>query len=192
MLKNDLKAAIALLGLATLPLFAQADSESMSPQPMDAKMNSKQSSYMAGEKVKEGQIPGAYSQNAGYVCDGGWDVYVTGDYIYWDWVQDEGMSVGFTGASVFSGFDFGLEPTTITPGYASGFQVGLWFSMKGMDDWNFYGEYTWYKNQASQSFEAVSSAKTPAVTADFAGSADISFAYNNADFLLQRHFYFGK
>ncbi len=208
MLKKDLKTAIAMLGLVALPLFAQAssvedsvhallaDSDSMtsgsdmmSQQPMEAKSSSKQS-YMSGEKVKEGQLPGAYSQNAGYFCDDGWDVYVTGDYIYWDWVQDEGMSVGFNGLSVFSGFDFNLTPTTITPGYASGFQVGLGFNMKGMDDWNFYGEYTWYKNQASESFDAVKT--SPAITTDFAGSADISFAYNNADFSLQRHFYFGK
>lgn len=186
MLKRDLKAALAALGIVGIPLCVQADQSTDSPQEMQ------ESTYKPGEVVNPGQLPGAYNQSASYICDDGWDVYVTGDYIYWDWVQDEGMSVGFNGLTGFTSLNLNLTPAVITPGYASGFQVGLGLSMKGMDDWNFYGEYTWYKNNASDSFDVFGNTTTPAVTANFSGTTDISLAYNNADFLLQRRFYFGR
>ena len=84
------------------------------------------------------------------------------------------------------------HPNTILPGYASGFQVGLGFNMKGMDDWNFYGEYTWYKNSGSDSSVIAGTIAPLSTTVDALLSRSASIAYNNADFLLQRNFYFGK
>ena len=46
------------------------------------------------------------------------------------------------------------EKLYINPSYKPGFQVGMGFAMKGMDDWNLYAEYTWYKNTASNSSSA--------------------------------------
>lgn len=186
MLKNELKAALAIMGTVFVPLFAQAD------QPMSTSQGQQQQpGYVSGEKIQAGQLPGGYNQSADYMCDNGWDVYLTGDYIWWDWVQDNAMSVGFNGLTGGS-LSFDATPANITPGYASGFQVGMGFNMHGMDDWNFYGEYTWYKNSGSRSNVVDFTSAAGLSSVDMTASADIHIKYSNADFLLQRPFYFGK
>lgn len=183
MLKNELKAALAVLGTMCVPFTVQAD------QSMDTTQAPQQPGYVSGEMVRAGQLPGAYNQSATYMCDSGWDVFVTGDYIWWDWAQDEGLQGGRTTIRGLDNFEF--SPKNITPGYASGFQVGLGFNMHGMDDWNFYTEYTWYKNSGSGSgslyLDEGVILQIPA-----ADSIHVNMHYNNLDFLLQRPFYFGK
>ncbi len=183
MLKNELKAALAIMGTVFVPLFAQAD------QPMSTSQGQQQPGYVSGEKIQAGQLPGAYNQSADYMCDNGWDIFLTGDYIWWNWSQDVGTSVGFNGV-IGSSLNVNLTPDLVTPGYASGFQVGLGFNMHGMDDWNFYGEYTWYKNSGSKS-NSVDIANDLG-SASLSGSGNRHIKYSNADFLLQRPFYFGK
>jgi hypothetical protein len=188
MLRNELKAALAILGTVCVPMFAQTD-QSMS----DSRgQQQQQPGYVSGDAIKAGQLPGGYNQSAAIMCDDGWDVFVSADYIWWNWSQDRGMNLGFAGLGAFTSADVSLHPNTTNPGYASGFQVGLGFVMKGMDDWNFYGEYTWYKNSASNSNAVAGTLPNALLTANLTGSSDISIAYNNADFLLQRSFYFGK
>jgi hypothetical protein len=153
MLKKELKVALALMG-TIVPFAAQAD------QPMAASPSPKaQPSYAAGEAMEGDAVHGAYNQSASYVIADGWDAYLTADYIYWHLVR-EGDGVE-------------LESS-----YKSGFQVGLGLAMKGMDDWNMYGEYTWYQNNAGD---------------DSSSENDRNkFHYNDAFLELQRPFYFGK
>jgi len=184
MLKNELKAALAILGTVFVPVVAQADQAMSSNQ-------GQQPGYTPGEAIKAGQLPGGYSQSATYLVDNAWDVFLTADWIYWDWAQDGSMGGGFSGLSG-SSLDFELHPNKIYPGYTSGFQVGLGFNMHGMDDWNFYGEYTWYQNSGNQTSSGSLSVIDPLVSTDFDLSRHISLKYSNADFLLARPFYFGK
>lgn len=203
MLKNELKAALAILGTVFVPVFAHAD------QSMNASgQQMQQPGYVSGEKIKAGQLPGAYNQSASYVCDNGWDVFVTADYIWWNWQQDL-LQVGTLvtqSSGLVDGFAGDSTAVFTTPGYASGFQVGLGFNMKGMDDWNLYSEYTWYRNTENNSTTGTSTKSLVLPAAAFRGdqyvasAADIVGTVNTQahmgfqalDFLLQRPFYFGK
>lgn len=182
MLNNGSKIALSLLG-ATMPLLAQAD------QPMSQNQSQM---YQSGEPITTGQLPAGYNASADYNCNNGWDIYLTGDYIFWDWVQDSGMTLGARVPGITSTSDIDLEPSRITPGYASGFQIGLGCNIDQLDGWNFYGEYTWYKNSGSKSFSASATTTSPSISFDFDLDGDISLKYSNADFLVQRPFYFGK
>jgi hypothetical protein len=120
MLKGKLKAAVVFFGLlegASLPIQA--------------------------EEI------GLYNESAMVDCKNSWDVVFNADYIYWIW-QQSGMSVGTLvtpsepGAA---GLLNGQESVVLqTPGYSSGFQVGLGCNFHGMDDWRFKADYTWYEN----------------------------------------------
>jgi hypothetical protein len=172
--------ALTLAAIASFPSLVLADTQ-------------QGGSYLSGERVKAGQLPGGYSESASYKCDNGHDLFFTADYIFWDWVQDAGMGIGVRNpAPVVSTTHLDIKPVTITPGYASGFQLGVGYNMKGMDDWNVYGEYTWYKNSGSKSAHAEAAITSPNISLNVDLAADISLKYDNADFLIERPFYFGK
>ena len=195
MLKNGLKAALAMLGTAVVPLAVQADQPMNMSQSKQNMSQGQQPGYTSGDMVKAGQLPGAYNQSASFMCDDGWDVFVTGDYIWWDWAEDVGTHLGLESKgddTITALTNLNLSPAKIAPGYASGFQVGIGFNMKGMDDWNFYSEYTWYKNSGSGSLDWEANIASPDIDIDIDFSKSISIKYNNVDFLLQRPFYFGK
>lgn len=160
MLKKELTAALALMG-AIAPFAAHAD------QGMSMNQQSGQPAYTAGESVKRGALPAGYSQSANYKIDDSYDVYFTGDFIYWC-LQQDGLVVNSSGGTT----------TFMDASYKPGFQVGLGFNMAGMDDWNMYSEYTWYKNNHTTT----------------AGSSSLKthYVYNNLNVLLQRPFYWGR
>lgn len=207
MLKNELKVALAILGTAFVPVFAQAD-QSMNSSMGSSGQQMQQPGYVSGEKVKAGQLPGAYTQSATYVCDNGWDVFVTADYIWWNWQQDI-MQIGTLvtqSDGIANGFAGNSTAVVAKPGYSSGFQVGLGFNMQGMDDWNLYSEYTWYRNTANNSTTGTSAQslvlpsaafrgdQAVAASSDIVGTLDTQahMGFQALDFLLQRPFYFGK
>lgn len=183
-------------GTLVVPFIVLAD------QPMNASQSQiQQPSYLPGEKIREGQLPGAYNESASYIVDDSWDVYFTGDFIYWQ--LNNHMSLGTmidspsASTPVFatgSARIFNVESS-----YKPGFQVGMGFDMKGMDDWNLYSEYTWYMNKSTRSADVDSDdifvmAAGPVgnrVLADEATGTSI-FHYNCADLSLQRNFYNGK
>ncbi|MES2200245.1 MAG: Lpg1974 family pore-forming outer membrane protein [Chlamydiota bacterium] len=164
------------------------------------------SGYLQGEKVKNGQIPAGYNQNAGYSVEDGHDVYFTADYIYWHLSNHVALGTSIVAPSLSSaalttgvGNDVGISPS-----YKSGFQVGMGLALKGMDDWNLYGEYTWYENNTSASVE-VAPGDIFIMTAGPLGNQFIPlsvladsvtgqsiFHYTTADLALQRNFYLGK
>lgn len=200
MLRRKLKVAFAILGAVT-PFAAQAD------QPMAGGQSAQKPGYVAGEKIRDGQLPGGFSQSANYVIDNGWDAYFTGNYIYYHLGQEDfGMGelvtstgTGVAGALAGSGYEVALAPS-----YKSGFQVGLGFDMKGMDDWNLYGEYSWFQDSTTASQAAAAGQyfllDAGFVPAGFEGSmvnaasmsAEMRYHYNNAELSLERPFYFGK
>ncbi len=195
-MKRKLQAALVIMGAMT-PFIAQAD------QPMNPP--AAKPSYTAGEMVRDGQMPAGYNQSASYVVDNSWDMYFTGNFIYWHLDQDQ-ASLGTlikdpsTSAAVFASGSG--EKMFVNPSYKPGFQVGMGFDMKGMDDWNLYAEYTWYKNSASNSIDVASddifAMDEDVVPVDgrvvlaTAIDANATFHYNCADLAMQRNFYWGK
>ncbi len=147
MLRKELTVALAVVG-AMVPFAVQAD------QPMaGGHAAPAASTYVAGEEVMAGQLPGGYNQSANYVIADGYDMYLTADYIYWHLNREaDGISEDAS--------------------YSSGFQVGLGIDMKGMDDWNLEGQYTWYQNSGNHDSH--------------------KFSYNDAHLGFSRPFYFGK
>jgi hypothetical protein len=182
MLSTKAKNSLSVLGMTLIPLCVQADQTTNTEQ--------KPLPYTPGESIKEGQLPGAYNQSASYVCNNGWDISLTADYIYWAWALDSSANAGL-GNSILSNSTT-IKPTRLDPGYSSGFQVGLGFNMKGMDDWKFFGEYTWYRNNGNKSSSNTISTIDPLVSISANASGKVSFKYDTADFLVQRPYYFGK
>ncbi len=204
MLTREMKIALAITGTACIPIFAQAN------QSMTAGQNSTPtpSSYAPGEKVKTGQLPGGYDQSATYVCANGWDIFITADYLYWKWQQDSFQigTVVTEGTGDLAAFQGNSHAVYANPGYTSGFQVGAGFNMPGMDNWNLYSEYTWYKNSAHE--DVSGSLENPIIlpsshflatqsvlsSQTLAGPLDteLKLGFQALDFLVERPFYLGK
>ncbi len=205
MLKKELTTALAVMGVIA-PFAVNAD---YSTDASTTSSGGGQPSYIAGESIKTGALPGGYNQTANYRIDDSYDVYFTADFIYWNLQQDnlkmgnliEPTSSGAVG--LLTGSDKALFSDTK---YKPGFQVGLGFNMKGMDNWNLYGEYTWYQNKVSNTVTAdsgqviafpfaqegaVTGATGDVVVADsISGSS--KYHFNNLNLSLQRPFYFGR
>ncbi len=180
MLKNRLKTSLMILGLAEALAFP-----------------------LQGEQV------GLYNQSSMVSCENSWDIAFTADYIYWIWQQD-GLDVGALATPDTAGgslFLSGTEEIVFqTPGYASGFQVGLGCNFHGMDDWRLKLDYTWYENSdslkttpGSGQYLAVSSSSIKApgglsigllLSGDLQTTAKLHFS--ELDATLQRMFYQGK
>ncbi len=175
---------------------AQADQAMRNDQQSDNTQS--RPLYTAGESVKKGQLPAGYNASAAYKCIDGYDVFVTADYIYWNWNQDSFKRGDLVvTSSTVSGSQ---EPQYINPGYASGFQVGLGFNMPKMDGWNLYADYTWYRNSGSLEvdtdtthvFRFVSHITDSLLYRKGVVSFDTKMDFNELDLLLKRPFYFGK
>ncbi len=199
MIRVELKVAAAIASTMLIPWIARADSPAVSEPP----------TYLSGEKVKQGQLPGGYNEAASYSCKNGRGFFLTGDYIYWTW-QQEMMEVG----TLITPTAFGAQAFLIgsgeiilqSPDYSSGFQLGLGYGLKGMDDWIVSTEYTWYKNSdtltstaSSSQILAVSTTLIPYIQGSTPGvlladqlKTKARLTYNAADLLLQRPFYFGR
>lgn len=195
-MKKTLKAAMVIIGAMT-PFLAQAD------QPMNSANAARPATYTAGEKVKDGQLPAGYNQSADYMLNNGWDVYFTGNFVYWHLnVHEEAMGTLITPTSSSSNLlvNGSGSQVFVTPSYKPGFQVGMGFNMHGMDDWSLYGEYTWYKNSAShsvtpdsdQEFVLATGPVSSRLVAASSATGSNTFLYNNAELSLQRAFYWGK
>ncbi len=192
MLKTELKAVLATLGICLIPFAAQADQSMSSSQMKQAP------AYVSGEPVKTGQLPAGYNASAAYQCENGWDVFVTGNYVYWLWTQDSLKVAEILPTSLVLGSS--ESSVYLNPGYKSGFQVGLGFNMPGMDNWNLYSEYTWYRNSTSTSVtndashEFTIDSPVQGTTFYYDGTLDAhaKLHFDAVDLLLRRPFYFGR
>ncbi len=195
-MSSNSKFILGLLGASFTPIFIQAD------QPIQSEAPKVQ--YLSGEAIKTGDLPGAYNESATYSCCEYADMFITADYVYWKWSQDNiqvGTLVDQTGITYRGNSTAVLRD----PGYTSGFQVGAGFNLHGMDDWNLYSEYSWYKNTDNQtvtSTVAQALVLPPAlIRPDLTIKAnhlvgtvqtETKMGFQSADFLMQRPFYFGK
>jgi hypothetical protein len=198
-MKNEMKGALAIIGTVFSPILAHAYQNSAGPiQPP---------SYNPGEMVREGQMPGVYEESASYVCDKSWDTFITGNYIYWTW-SSSALQVGTIITEVTdTSVNTSTSDTAIfnTPGYTSGYQMGMGVKMKGMDNWSSYSKYTWYKSTNYQNFTGTTA--NPLVLASNSFRADEilsvdhlegtittkgQLGFQAADSVLQRPFTFGK
>lgn len=177
-----------MLAAALLPVMAQADQGAQTPSQ----------TYVSGEIVKAGQLPAGYNASATYQCMDGWDIFITGDYIYWNWKQNSLKRGEYVLTSTTTS---GTQtPIYLSPGYASGFQVGMGFNMHGMDDWNLCADYTWYKNSdnitaSNDSTHVMRFLKPDTGTPIYrngSASIDASMNFNEFGLYLKRPFYFGK
>lgn len=163
--------------------------------------------YLSGEKIKVGELPGAYNQSASYVCNDGWDVDVTADYVYWKWQQDS-LQLGtvVAGGSLLNVISLDGDSYAVfqNPGYKSGFQVGVGFNMPGMDDWHLYSEYTCYRNTDNNIlttsvahpfvFSGTRSPESELQFLSYSGTitSEAKLGFQSLDFLVERSFYSGK
>ena len=204
MLKSELKKSWSTLGMVMLPVLGQADVSAGN----DVKSNAN-AGYLPGEMVKVGQLPAGYNQSSSFVCQNPWNVFLTADYTYWIWQQEllEVATLVTPTAAGAAGFLNGTSEVIFqTPGYTSGFQVGLGCNLRGVDDWIVYSEYTWYQNSDSMRTLAGDSqylAVSPLLIKHVGGAtpgvllSDNLFTkarihVNDLDLVMQRPFYFGK
>ena len=181
---------LAAVSLAMVPSIAKADQASRS-QTQDGKDMAPM--YLPGEKVKDGQLPAGYNQSASYEIKDQWTVYGTADYLYWTYSLNALNIPTIAGIKVSAEDNLGneLEFNPQTPGYSSGFQVGMGCTFKGMDDWNLYSEYTWF--QGSNDHHGSGSISVGDLM-DASGSVcgSENFHFNGLDLLLKRVSYSGK
>lgn len=162
-----------------------------------------------GEQLPANTLPTGYNASAAYQCEDPWKLTLSGDYIYWAW-QQEMMSVGTLIKPVAPGSGALLNGTSEsifqTPGYASGFQLGLGCQFKGMDHWLLMAEYTWYHNLDSMDTIPDSReifAVSPSILRHVQGSdsgvllsnnfySSANLHFNNVDLLLQNAFYVSR
>ena len=198
-----MKAVLILTGVIA-PFAMQADQAMPnSNQMMSNSANTQQASYLPGEMVRDGQMPAGYNQTASFVANGGWDVFFVGDFLYWHLnqdTQDMGTIIDTTSSGVAAIVNGDGQSIRFNPSYKPGFQVGMGFNMKGMDNWAVFGEYTWYQNKTSKSVTADSDQVIVAATGLLldrtvtAGSISGSsrYHYNNGLIAFNRAFYWGK
>ncbi|MDE3056073.1 MAG: hypothetical protein KGI80_05250 [Verrucomicrobiota bacterium] len=186
-----LSAAYLAIGLLA-PWAMSASSANYDHSP--SKKGQTATALVPGEMSQAGQLPAGYSASASYRCREGYDLYFTGNYIYWNWTQNSLKKGVVTSSASASSF-------ILDPGYASGFQVGFGYSMPYADDWNLYANYTWYQNSASENL-SLAAGQTFSLANDvevdnlnlFSGnfSAEEKIKFNELELILERPFYFGK
>ncbi|NDD58002.1 MAG: hypothetical protein EBZ47_01950 [Chlamydiae bacterium] len=147
--------------------------------------------FRPGEKIKENQLPAGYAKAASYQLKDSWDIYGTVDYIYWEWLQSAASNISLPASGILSSALGGTNVPAITSGYASGFQLGMGFNMKGMDNWNFYTQYTYYKNSGSRKVYVDLSQGNPGISGYLDASGYVNIQWDNLDVLVSRPFYFG-
>lgn len=200
MLKKELAIGLVIVGVVSpLTIYADHPNSSISSSP----------TYISGEILKPGELPGGYNQSADYKLDDSYGVYFTSDFIYWNLQQDLvrlGNIMTTDSSGALGLLDGSGETVFMDTKYAPGFQVGLGFNMEGIDGWNFYSEYTWYQNTNSYSRAAhhdqvvvpsglredvVSGIATDIIVAEKAKMKS-QYHYNNLNLTVQRPFYFGR
>ncbi len=199
MLKRDKMVMVA--GALFAPWMAEA--------VVSTSSSSQGSTYLPGESIPRQGSQGGYCTTAAYVCEDPWKLTLTGDYVYWIW-QQAMMDVGILcePAAQGSALFFNSQQDVIfqTPGYRSGFQLGVECLLRGMDDWKFSAEYTWYKNTSSlhkvaSSLETIVvappvirhiSSSTPGTLLTQNLRTTARMTYNRVDLALERPFYFGR
>ena len=203
MWRSEWKSKLSIVSLFLSPFFFQ------NLLLADTSVTENVPKHLPGEKIKSGQIPGGYNETASYLCENPWKLIFEADYIYWIW-QQEMMAVGTLINPVAQGtaafLNAEAEVVLQSPGYASGFQLGLGCDLKGMDDWIFFGKYTWYQNRDTMRTTSSTPevfAVSPSVLRHIEGSdpgvllcnnlySSATLHFNNADLVLQRPFYFGR
>ena len=202
MLRDELKAALVVIGMTFTPLFVQAD------QPMYMNPRQEPLGYEPGEKIRDGQVPGAYHQSSMYTCTNPWEVFFTGNYLCWKWQQDS-FQLGTLvkeGPDALAPFRGNATALFQDPNYASGFRTGVGINLNGMDNWSLYSEYTWYENTDHTQISGGSlhpvvlpissfrSDQTLGSQSKIVGTiaSEVELGFQALDFLAQRPFYFGK
>jgi hypothetical protein len=173
-------------------------------------MGSLCASSLPGQPLAQGQVPSGYNQSAGYTVDHGFGLHLDASYLYWCF-RESMLKIGtITAPASTEGSQFFYsgngQIVFQSPSYQSGFQVGMGFAMKGMDDWNFQAEYTWYKNHSSQNTE-LQNGSFLAFSKDIYTADDrldvgvllarsvfskVALDFDSLDTLLERPFYLGK
>ena len=205
MLKSKIKFAMTVLGTAFVPLVAQGD-QALSSPGYNASSSQQQilPGFVAGEPIQSGQLASAYPASAALICNNGWDLAITANYLYWKPTVDSdllGILVDQT-ANATNGLSGKSDYVFQNPGYTSGFKVGLGLTFPALDNWDAYAEYTWYKNSSTASATGTAS-KAFLLNRLTTFSPSISYAtgplteeakigYQTLDFSLGRSLYLGK
>jgi hypothetical protein len=99
-------------------------------------------SFEQGYELKQNQMPAAYNAPAHIDVRGSWDLYFSGDYIYWQ-PNEENLELGISNSNPSSTeLPISGNIANLDFKFKSGFQVGIGLC-SSQDHWDFYGEYTW-------------------------------------------------
>ncbi len=145
------------------------------------------SGYDQGNPIQANQMASGYNSPARIDVEGAWDFYLTGSLIYWQ-ARMDGLSLGSYANLPKSGKVLNTEFE-----YKPGFKVGLGMNST-FDNWTFYGEYTWIRNESDTSHTVpLTATSTPFWnTPSFTNVSSEWEHHNNiADFIMGRSYYVG-
>lgn len=137
-----LKKAYLLL-LASVPSIAYTNSDVECCDP-----------FLPPQPIESCQVPVGYFYPAQYTFgDCGFDISLSGEFIYWEVNRDSVSEVG-TKIDNFFGIDQVQTPLVHHQGYRPGFKVAAGVGLPGCDDWKLDVEYTWFHHRSSNRFFA--------------------------------------
>ena len=100
-------------------------------------------SFEQSDQLKQANMSGAYNTSARNNTRASWDLYVTGNYIFWQ-PMEENLELGVNASTseVPAGHLSGTIVQTDFK-YKSGFQAGIGI-FPSWDNWDAYAQYTWF------------------------------------------------
>lgn len=151
-----------------------------------------------GEEKKEVITP-----PAGPFVQGGWDVFLTGEFLYWKGIQ-EGLQYATTGVLVQPGTTLTGSGKTHCVHYPwePGFRVGIGFYPKH-DGWDVYARYTWYHSSSTDRAQnadgnmlpipvTLSGITNTTVTGVTSARSHWDLHYNTVDLEMGRNFFLSR
>ena len=98
--------------------------------------------YDQGYELQEEQMMSGYNSPARFDVKGGWDVFVTASYLYWE-AKEKGLDYAITipaDAAVLAPVDYNYKVHSLDFDYKSGFKVALGTNLNH-DNWTLMLEY---------------------------------------------------
>ena len=157
--------------------------------------------FEQGYGINNDKFPAAYNAPARIDVQQSWDFFFTGTFTYW-YVNEAGCDLGFTTSDVDV---YPIDGSMLFQNntYSPGFKVGVGMDF-GYDSWVGFAEYTWLRNNSTQTLSAGSGvilasnfiangamiSATPFAVGDVSTSRHVNL--DMIDATLSRPFYEGR
>jgi hypothetical protein len=107
------------------------------------------------EPIESCQVPVGYFYPAQYSFgECGWDISISGEFIYWEIDRDSVTSVGSLVTLENNGTFRDQKTLVHHQGYRPGFKVAAGIGLPGCDDWKLDVEYTWFHHRSTNHYNA--------------------------------------